>query len=210
MSIAVVAIDSGDEDITAVCREYRETALYPALVDGGAQITPVAGSDDSRPNVAEALRQQQGGYITGSGHGFPDQFTGAQQQPVVRVGQYAAVEVTGKIVHLLACECAAQLGPDLVSNGCKAFFGYDEVFTFPFANPTPFLECDSAIDLALTNGGTAGDAYDAAITAFNERIARLKRAGDVHHAAMLERNRDHLCAPSVDPKYGAEDAVLLS
>jgi hypothetical protein len=36
-----------------------------------------------------------------------------------------------KIAHFLSCKTAVSLGPDMVSRGCSAFFGYDIDYSFP-------------------------------------------------------------------------------
>jgi hypothetical protein len=147
-------------------------------------------------------------FVTASGHGFPARFTGQGRLSLWEVGHYQASEVAGKIVHLLACESARNLGVDVVEKGCRAFFGYDAVFIFPDTASELFLQCDAQIDIKLAEGRSAGEAYEAAIQAFNQRIALMLKAGKTWIAAALQRNRDHLCAPSVDPKWGDRNASL--
>src|SRR5437879_5295863 len=127
----IVAVDSDYEDVTAACFEYRKDNLFPEWERQGIAVTRLNGQGARRNAVAQELGGATTRYLTGSGHVFDDYFTGDQQQPVLKVGEYAAAEVRGRIVHLLSCSTAEQLGPDLVANGCLAFFGYDVEFLFP-------------------------------------------------------------------------------
>jgi len=205
--VTIVTVDSAHE-VAAVCQEFRGDALYPDLRAAGATLRSFAGDTSTRARVRSALKQAGVSAMTASGHGVETRFTGLNGQPILEVGAYDRVEVDGKIVHLLACLTAAQLGEDLVLNGCRAFFGYEVVFAFPLDNPEPFLACDAQIDRSLVDGRTAGGAYTDAFDAFTLEIQRLLAQGQPHLAAMLEYNRDHLCAPSVDVKWGSVAAAL--
>ncbi len=112
------------------------------------------------------------------------------------------------MVHLLACYSALALGPDLVAHGCSAFFGYDTAFVMPLGRPAIFLECDAVIDRELAAGRTAAAVYERAHRAFTKRIAQLLAVKQPYLAAILEYNRDHLCAPSTDRRWGDPDATI--
>ncbi|MFN7983531.1 MAG: hypothetical protein U0Q11_16920 [Vicinamibacterales bacterium] len=206
----VVTIDSDRDDETAVCLEHREDEVYPDLTDDGATLRAFGSTKAVRAQVAQALADPSVSFISGSGHGLERQFTGQDGSAILGVGTYSPAEVRNKIVHLLACHTAVELGPDIVRNGCQAFFGYDVAFLLP-ANPADlalFLDCDAEIDRALVEGETAEAAYDRAYDAYTAAIFSLFRAGKPHLAATLQQLRDHLCAPSVDARYGRTDARL--
>src|SRR5437899_9395138 len=96
-----------------------------------------------------------------------------------------------KIIHLLSCRTALLLGPDLVTHGCRAYFGYDEDFTFVTAEAAIFFACDSEIDRAFADGLTAAQTYDRVFKLYTSRIAELRAAGKLYSAAILELDRDH-------------------
>lgn len=208
----ILAIESDDEMVSQMCRTFRDAEVYPALdpvhtvehFEGAA--TP--GATATRADIKPAVDAVPVDFITGSGHGFPERFTGQNRDPVFAVGGYAPSEVAGTIIHLLSCETAQQLGVDVVANGCRAFFGYDAVFVFPDQAGRFFLESDAQIDLALAQGKTAEEAYDAAAAMFRKRIAQLLQTGNVFVAAALKRNLNHLCSPKQDPKWGDPAAKL--
>lgn len=206
----VVTVDSDRDDETAVCLEHREDEVYPDLSAEGATLRAFSSTTAVRAQVALAVADPGVSFITGSGHGLERQFTGQDGTPILAVGTYAPQEVSNKIVHLLACHTAAELGPDVVRNGCQAFFGYDVAFLLP-ANPVDlalFLDCDAEIDRALVEGDTADEAYERAYDVYTTAAFSLFRAGKPHLAATLTQLRDHLCAPSVDAKYGRKNAKL--
>lgn len=202
-----VCIDSDDEVVTGICTAYRDQHIYPLLAPQ-LGMTRLTGAGATRAALSRELSAGGVALITGSGHGFSNRFTGQHREAVLQIGQYAPIEVAGSIVHLLACETGQALGANLVANGCHAFFGYDETFVFPVEVAPLFLEADSQIDLTLAAGRTAQEAYDAAVRMFNRHIRRLLVLGKPFLAAVLARNRDHLCAPTKDPKWGNPHASL--
>ena len=147
----------------------------------------------------------------GVGHGSPTTFTGHFYDVVFEVGNYSAAEASGKIVHFLSCETAADLGPDFVRNGCLAFFGYDEDFVFTVADQDAFFECDSEIDRAFADGLTAAEVYDRVEKLFAKRVANFRAQGKYTEAATLESDLDCLRCPSSPPggtAWGSEQAKL--
>jgi hypothetical protein len=99
---------------------------------------------------------------------------------VYSVGNYSPEEVQGKIVHLLSCETAGKLGPDLVSHGCRAFFVTTKIFrfnSFQMDIADIFFQCDSEIDRAFADGLTAADVYSRVVALFDKNIAALRAQG---------------------------------
>lgn len=202
----VVTIDSTHEEVAASCRDYRQAQVFPVLTGEGLTLQQFDGPQSSRASVAPALTAADVNYVTASGHGFENRFTGQDGLSLFEIGQYAPAEVHGKIIHLLACLTGQELGADLVAKGCAAFFGYDVVFVFPLGQPELFLECDAEIDRSLAAGKTCEDAYEDAFNAFTVRIEQLMALKKPYLAAALAFNRDRLCAPSVDAKFGSKSA----
>src|SRR5260370_22998873 len=120
-------------------------------------------------------------------------------------GNDSEEESQEKIVHFLSCETGRNLGPDFVAHGCRAYFGYDENFTFVMSDATFFFECDSEIDLAFADGMTAAHVYDRVINLYNQRIANFRAAGKLREASFLEFDRNHLRAPFSWPQWGEQN-----
>jgi hypothetical protein len=128
------------------------------------------------------------------------------------VGAYDGAEVNGKVIHLLSCQTAKQLGPDMVTKKAKAYIGYFENFTFVFDNPnTPtneielFWKSDSAFDLMMAKGHTVQAAHDKTIATFNAAIASVPNTSA---ATWLTWDRDFLRSPVINAIYGSKTVVL--
>jgi hypothetical protein len=146
--------------------------------------------------VVPEARKPAVDYLTGVGHGSYNLYTGDHGHVVFEIGNYDPEEAKGKIIHFLSCQTARELGPDFVRNGCRAYFGYDENFTFHMADKDVFFECDSEIDKAFADGLSTMQVYDRVKKLYDQRIADLRAAGKLYVAATLEFDRDHLRCPS--------------
>jgi hypothetical protein len=206
VAIHVLAIDTSSDELTQACLNAREATVYSHFDEQSLVTSRLIGPAATATAVIAALTPGMT-FFTASGHGLPDRLIG-QDGTILQVDQYPPVAVQNKIVHLLACECGETLGPDLVANGCRAFFGYREQFLFPTSSPGDFLDCDGVIDRALADGLAADDAFGLAIRAFNRRIAALKQAGQAFRASLVQHNRDCLVGPSLDPKWGDPKATI--
>ena len=113
----------------------------------------------------------------------------------------------------------------MTQNGCLAFFGYDAPFTYNPDISEVFWECDSEIDRAFAEGMSAGEVYDRVTELYQQRIqdykaqyiAALINGEDRRRVANLKRvfsdlarNYNHLCCPSVDPRWGKVEVRLTN
>ncbi len=115
--VRVLGIDSSFEPATLAAYQYREKHVYPYIQSKGYTVDKCQGPMARRIYVAPAAVASGVVYITGVGHGSHTIYTGCYYDPIFQVGCYAAAEPAGKIVHLLSCETARDLGPDFVKNG---------------------------------------------------------------------------------------------
>lgn len=204
----VIGIDASHDSATRVVSRHRRKNVYPHFVAKGFAVKRFSGKRARRDLVQAAVKDAQVQYITGVGHGLYNSYLGHADAPVFQVGQFSVEECNAKIVHFLSCLTALSLGPSLVSNGSRAFFGYDDYFTFNDKSRDAMLHCDSEIDRGFADGLTAHEVYQRTIDAFDAAIAEAKRTTKLYRASLLEFNRDHLCAPSVDGRFGAPNARL--
>lgn len=209
LPVLVLAIDASFDPITQACRKVRESRSYPRLRRQGYQITTLAGPLARRLYVSSELHRANMIYITAMGHGDERSFTGDFFDPILQIGSYTVDEARGKIFHLLSCRTAAQLGPDLVRNGCRAFFGYDENFTFVPGKIEAFLDCDAEVDCAILSGHSASEVYQATRGAFERQVAEFRKSGQYYTAAVLEFDLDHLRSPVDGSAWGDPRAVLV-
>jgi hypothetical protein len=199
----VLCVDSAWDEATKLTRAFRDQHVYPMA--GANELVLRQGTQAKRVGVSASAVDVGVGFITGASHGTPDCFTGDQMEILWQVDQYGASEVTGKIVHLLACYAARRLGPNLVQKGAIAFLGYDTEFVFTKELADSFLACDAEIDLVLLAGGSVEEAHCAAIEAFEDALAQAETP---QIAALFESNRDHLKSPVIDARFGDSNARL--
>ena len=223
IALSVLAIDSNHDEVTLLAFNYRRAHVYPYLEQQGFVIERCQGKLARRGYVALASQQVGVVYITGSGHGSEDTFMGDQYCPIFAIGNYSSEEVQAKVIHLLSCSTAIQLGTDVVKHGCRAFFGYDNLFTITLDKADIFFECDAEIDRTLADGSNAKEAYQRTNRLYQQHIQAYKdqyrelllNSEDVEKVALyestfslLEVNFNHLCAPSIDGRWGDSQAIL--
>lgn len=204
---------------TAPMQRFRTTLLLPAF--GAAthyaslfykyhvvpELTRVAGIDlhllrllDRRRIFSHSAKVSD--LIIGTGHGDESIFTGQFLDILWEAGNYDTNECAGAIIKLLSCSCGKTLGPDLVSNGAKAFQGYSEEFLL-FADATasfrqywqpwqdktaekfllPVMEGTKAI----IGGATNREAYD---VEHNMRAKYIEREEDPELRDLLIHNQN--------------------
>jgi hypothetical protein len=211
MDAVVLAIDANFDPVTKAPFDYREKNVYPYFEKKGFTVIRRQGTSARRAEVAPQARKPNVVYLTGVGHGFPDSYTGDNLDPIFSKGHFRREEADGKIVHFLSCETAAGLGPHFVSNGCRAYFGYSDEFTYPPILAEVFFECDSEIDRGFADGLTADQVFQKVMARFQQHIDRLKSTGDggdLFNASVLEVDLRLLRAPSTGNEYGDVDATL--
>lgn len=200
----VVGVDSPTDEVTRDASNYRRKHVYPYLKGQDFAVTRIAGTNATRGAVARAVTREETVYVTGVGHGELNSYSGTDGTPLFFVGGYEAQEVSAKIIHLMSCLTAIELGPDMVKSGATAFFGYDaEIWSSDDA-----ASCDAEIDKGFADGLTAEEVYQRTMSAFDARIRELDGNGEPHFASRLELNQAHLCAPSTHARFGSVHARL--
>lgn len=210
MSKIIVGVDSDYEEIVQKVAEHRRLNVYPYLRKAGFTVDDHQGNLATRKYLQKALSKTGVVFFTGSGHGLENQLIGNDRQAILQVGKYKAGEAQDKIIHLLACFTAFELGARLIADGCKAFFGYDIFFTFYPGYEDEFFSPDAEIDRAIVEGATAREVHERAIAVYDAQIAKLKKLG-VHPAivADMQINKDHLCSPVKSAKYWGDPQARL-
>lgn len=149
----IFGIDSNSDVVTEAGYDFREQYVYPYFKEKDFKILKAQARNAIRNYVKNILKTENGiKYITGVGHGEYNVYTGQNGEVIFKVDKYDKEEINGKIVHLLSCVTAKELGTDFVKNGCKAFFGYEQSFVFNWKYREIFFQCDSEIDFAFADG----------------------------------------------------------
>lgn len=207
----VLVIDGGDDGAPFDVVQLR-MSFYERLGRPDAALVMCTGIRATR-TAALALATPEVGLIVGFGHGAPDEFYGRSGgDPIFRAGDPDASVVSGKIVHLIGCEAATDLGPALVADhGALAFFGYADRFTYPASGEeaAEAFACISEINAAIRAGSLASEVHETALAAFDARVNRYQ-AKDPFTAAIFAGMRDAFRSPGVDERYGQAAACLLT
>lgn len=194
-----LAIEANFDDITKAAFKYRREQVYPFLESKGFQVILLSGKAAVRQRVIAAIAENRAHFVSGVGHGRENSFCGYQNKAIFRVGRYQAEEVRDRVIHLLSCSTASNLGEDFLAKGCRAFFGYKEEFAVPFEDlaelnelAEEFFGSDAEIDRAFAEGLPVEQILDRVRRKFDENIARLDERGNREASAALESNRDLL------------------
>lgn len=117
-------------------------------------------------------------FIFLNGHGLEWCSMGYQKEPVLIANKNDFL-LKDKIAYVLSCYTAQCLGQTANEKGCKAYIGYEDVFSFIYMDekdPTNdrianiFMEASNQIPLTILNGGTPKDAYMNSQKIFNKWI----------------------------------------
>lgn len=209
---SVLFCEDTTDNLTNMAAQYRKKHVHKAFKNAGFNVVVLEGAEDVRTKFAEKAKSRRIVYISGVGHGSPTVYTGHLGSQILKVGNYDGAEVKDKVIHLLSCQTAKQLGPDMINKKAKAYMGYFENFTFVFDNPnTPtneielFWKSDSTFDIMMAKGHTVQSAHNATIAAFNTAIASVPNTSA---ATWLTWDRDFLRSPVINAIYGSKTVVL--
>ena len=205
----ILAIDPNDDALTQAASTYRSRNVYPYLESKGFQVVNCHAELACRSYVESQTRQDDIIYVTGVGHGECTKYIGQHCEPIFQIGNYSSQVPKNKVIHFFACRTAVELGPDFVSRGCFAYFGYAVDCAVDMRVSDAFFDCDAEIDRAFADGLTAEDVYDRVIAYYDEKICELEAGGNDYAAAALKRNRDYLRAPSLDAKWGNKKVKIV-
>lgn len=124
--------------------------------------------------------QAVGDCIIGVGHGSPDAYAGHNNEILMSTDDIPNVQ--DKIIILLACQTARDLGPKLIAAGASAYIGWQEDFVWvmdadhattpwsdDWASPVimPVVGCVNDV----LDGKSAGEAYDRMLEEFVNAVS---------------------------------------
>jgi len=138
------------------------------------------GKDANRENFENTIKNYPINVFIGGGHGDYDRFAGWENQIVLRACDNDNL-LSDKIVYLISCRCARELGGSSVKKNAKVFIGYLEDFVFaiddryidmPLNDPVAKSFFDPAIEVinTIARGESVDMAYYNSQQKFNEQI----------------------------------------
>lgn len=208
-SFQAVAVDSVADKLTSLCAIHRSKTVYQYMADRNIGLIDCRGQNARRSYVVPRIIDPNVKYITGTAHGLPDLYSGSNGSFLFQVSQNASNEVEGKIIHFMACKTARNLGPDLVSKGCWAFFGYWDDFMFPPGPPgdiSVVLDCDAEIDRAFADRLTAQQVMQRVRDYYKMQISMA--GGNAALVGYLQYNYNILRSPALGLTWGDPQARL--
>jgi hypothetical protein len=180
MSLSILEVEANYESVTYIGYKFRvEKYVSPYFLQSDYNVLTLFGDDATRDKFAPYCKLPDVVYISGFGHGHDNRFGGQHGEILWEVDSYDPTEVQDKIIYLMSCRTAKELGPDLVYEGAKAYFGYEDNFVFlhiptitdPLQDPIAdvFFQCSSNVDRRLVDGQSAGTVYDETKEMFREK-----------------------------------------
>jgi len=121
----VLVVDSDWDRVTHICRVFRDAKAKIAS-SPGVQSTFLHQSAVTSHAFRKALSDGTPDFVSAVGHGKFDRFEGYGGAVLWEVGKIQKAEVEGRMIHLLSCKTAAELGSEIVKLGAKLFAGYRE------------------------------------------------------------------------------------
>jgi len=213
----VLRVDHGSDLINQYAQTFREKFVFRDFYRNfpNHRIISVLNGSATKYNINVALNIHRVDFISASGHGDYDAFTGHDGKPI-----WHATEPMGpfknKIVHLLACDAGAMLGRSIVEGGGLAFWGYTVNFTFRhFRNPPSldgdtlaevFLKMDAIIDRGVLVGKNSREIFSSVSNYVAYMLQQSTSFTDPIDRGLLLSNFVHLACPSM--WWGDKAAVI--
>jgi hypothetical protein len=177
-------------------------------------VTDLAESYAEKQMVYFTLGQKNPQSIFGFGHGSPTRYTGDSEQDIFNMDNTEWTD--DRIVSLLSCQTAGQLGKAMVVDGAEAYAGYIEDWTWACEGGTEidpytdkygkcFFESANQLWIHLIDGYTFGESVQACKDKYDEWISYWFQSSDPNAPtiiAYLASDRDALML------YGDPNAKL--
>lgn len=204
----IVGFDSSFDETSKMVATWRQANIYQKFTGDGHEVRVLKGNMANRNYLSKELMKDGIKFLSGSGHGLYHEIQGSDGSAALSVNGYDPLEIKGKIIHLVSCYTAFELGVDVVQKGCTSFFGYDTAFTFLKETIDDFMAPDAELDFALSEGETAQKAHERMIAVYEQRIDKFTAAGNFDAASIMEFNKDHFCSAGMDKQWGNGSAKI--
>ena len=182
---------------------------------GKWDITDLEGTQAELTPVHNALDTQTPLGLYGFGHGGPSVYTGNSEN-VIFSTTTGTNKLNNKIIYLLSCLTAQQLGLKIVQDGGKSYAGFMQEWNWLIEGSTDddpyydkygkcFFESANQLWVAMIDGASFQEAINASMAKYNEWIDYWYDSGDPNTPMVvgnLAHDRDILMA------YGDLNATL--
>lgn len=173
----ILFVEAHHDSTTLSVHQSRRRILAKGSLPGTHTVIELYGASATAGDVRTAWSAAVGylGLWSGMGHGDPDEFTGHNNVTVLKNPSGANNTCQQAIVHLYSCNCAKQLGGDLMAAKAKAFIGYNDYVLLPtdLSLMDDFVRVSAEVELAVMRGQTHVQAYANARATYNSIRARM-------------------------------------
>ncbi len=169
----------------------------------GVDFHDMIGELDEQAPVLDAAQQFDPLMFTGAGHGSTNAFTSNTERDIITLSN--AYLLAGRIVYLLSCSTAAELGPEALRQGVLSYAGYDRDWSWvqdnieidPYKDPhgDSFFRSSNEYPISLLNGLNVAQSHQKAYDSYSYWVEYWRTSGDNYSAEMMKWllwDRDHL------------------
>lgn len=200
-SITRVTFMRPDWDIVTASGSYWMQAVVDFARQRGINFGDLQGNDATLHQLQREILSRNPQLFYGVGHGLAHIITG-QNEEIVLSKDNARI-MKDRIVHLLSCQTAKQLGPELIRAGAKVYVGYDVDF-YAVLGLDPrvdslytraLFEPDITLALNLLSGLPPAKAYEESQAVSDEWIEYFRNSDDPHDDLLIRAlisNKNHL------------------
>ncbi len=182
---------NGDNYTSLFSFQAAELVKNKAVAEGWT-VTDLQATNTNRANVESTINSVNPDFIIHYDHGSDYALYGQSGNTITAVLDAANANLfSGKAASTVSCESATGLGPLAVDANARAYLGYDELHWVHLWYLDKFTEASNAANYALLEGKTYQQAYDIAITKYNEKYDELTSL-DINAASLMLHDRDHL------------------
>lgn len=169
------------------------------------QVTDLEGTQAEQQPVFDALSQYDPLGFYGFGHGSSTRYTGNSEADIFNTTMDLS-PLSQRIIYLMSCLTAAQLGQKIIDAGAKSYAGFMQEWTWmvegsadddPYSDKYGkcFFESANQLWVSMIDGATFQQAIDSSIAKYNEWINYWFTTGDPNTSSLvgwLAHDRDIL------------------
>ncbi|MEM2261237.1 MAG: hypothetical protein QXK24_02170 [Ignisphaera sp.] len=187
----IVVIRPDYELATRYGAYYQKSLVIDEAVKLGLSVTDLYKSDAVKSMFVKAIREGNVKFITGTGHGNVNVFTGQNYNYILVKGYESDAKLLeNRSVSFLSCSFGDS-ADWWVARGCRGFFGYNRTYyfitgVFPNSRAKYFFTSHHSYDKAILAGKTQREAFEECINAYNNAIREAPY--DVKYVLIWDRD----------------------
>ena len=190
MNLLIIRSQLPNDGFTGYSFVAAET-VKSAAIAAGWTVTDLQKNNANRTNVNNTINNGAFDLILHYDHGSDYAMYGQDNNQIEAIIDNNDVSLlNGKAASTVSCDTAVGLGPLAITTGARAYLGYSDLNWVYYAWTSQFAAAANAANLALLQGQTFQQAYNAALPVFNQNYQYILAQGDTVAAAALLHNRN--------------------